>query len=244
MNEELNITIILNNAIVIQGSSINLDPYSTTTGRKFNIENLQYDKGLDIPYIDKISVTISYLKYNNEVVFLSEFKIVVLDFGELNSVNWWFYGLVESNEEYKQGCIDVFNLWQNNKLFDWFSFPYNAPQKEDYLHACSIYTSLSKTIKDNKKHFVINVSKVREYRDFIYLMSTAFEGYRGYFGHSFYTFCDCLLELYHNDNEVFKDCVIEFIGVSEMRIMDDESFFEDVINEFLKYNISILYETL
>jgi hypothetical protein len=248
MNEKLNISILLNNTIVMQGSSINLDPYSTTTGRKFNVENPQYDEGLNISYRDILTVTISYLKHDNEVVFISELNIIVLDYGELNSVNWWFYGLIDNynkeyrQEEYRQDLVDTFNLWQHNKVFDWFSFPYNAPQKEGYIDACLIYTSLCKTIKDNKKHFRIDVSKVREYRDFIYLMSIAFEGDRGYFGHSFYTFCDCLLELYHNNNEVFKDCVIEFTGVSEMR-MDDENFFEDAITEFLKYKINIVYET-
>jgi hypothetical protein len=42
---------------------------------------------------------------------------------------------------------------------------------------------------------------------------------------------------------IIKFLKIEFTGISKMRILDDESFFELVINEFLKYNISIIYET-
>lgn len=71
-------------------------------------------------------------------------------------------------------------------MFDWFSFSYNAPLKNEYIDTCRIYTSLRKTIKDNKKHLKIDVSKVQEYRDFIYLIGIAFEGDRGYFGHSLY----------------------------------------------------------
>ena len=241
MKEKLIVQLYIDSKLVAECDNIHLEECATKTGRRFIFKNLTYDINFEfiykMGYRMKVNVHVSFLKKGDNIVFISNFNILVLDTTEIYPNSWGLYGIIESEEEYDQDVINVFDKWQKQEKIDWFSC--TTSQKESYLYACLIYSSLSSNINKRKKN-QIDVSLVKEYRDFLYLISISFFGERGYIGYNFYTFCDCLLEIYHSQKDYFKGCSIEFINSRKIQVEDDKTFFQDLIKELTKYGCSVV----
>lgn len=240
MRKLLNIGIYLNGEQIAQCNYIKLEAYAISTARKFTFKDVIFNKKVNISYKDKISVGVScFTTYNNEMYPLYEFNILLLDFDkELQ----WVYGLIyhDYEEEYRQGILDVFNIWEKKQEIDWFTLPLNNVFKTDYISACLYYSSVNTDIID-KDIYTINVINVKEYRDVLYLLSEEFFGERGYIGHNFHSFADCLLEI-SIKNKKLKDKKLIFKNTENLFIKDDNLFFENLVKELSKYGIIVFMQ--
>lgn len=187
-----------------------LDPHAENSGRKLFFSGIRYREEIEL-YDSIITISISSnTQYGDEILGL--FKVAVYKFGEINlsEDKWWVYGdLYNDPPEYKQGIIDVFDVWQKGESFDWLGLPLHSSLKEDYNDACLKYSGLSTQIID-REIYQIDVSLILEEMDFYYWASLEFLGEKSYFGYNLHTFKDCLIELYkhngyfHNKKVVFK----------------------------------------
>mgnify|MGYP000913295640 FL=1 len=237
MHKALNICLYLGGEEIAKCDGITLEFYSTTTARKFFFQNVRFNKKVNVSFRDKLSVKIfCFTKYKSKRFPLYEFDLLLLDFDdELR----WANGLINNNydEEYKQGIINVFNQWGKNQKIDWFTLPLDTISKSDYISACFYYSSLSTNIVA-KDIYILDVANAKEYRDILYLCAEEFFGDRGYMGHSFHSFADCVLEIgqkLENKKIIIKNC-------KNLVIKDDYFFLQDVMNEFLKYGVSFFME--
>ncbi|WP_210515609.1 hypothetical protein [Hymenobacter terricola] len=236
MRKILEINLYINNVKIAKCGSIILEPYATSTARKFLFHNLKFKTTEDFLSLNKIQVRISCRSKYSNVKPIYEFNILLLDF---DSKLKWVYGLVHHDyEEYRQGVIDVLASWQKGEKIDWFSLPTKGLLKEDYITACLHYSGVSTEIID-KDLYKIDMSLVREYRDVLYLMGEAFFGERGYMGHSFHTFVDCLRCIFHKGGFAESKKII-FENTERLVIEDDTLFFEDLKKELIIHGISIL----
>ena len=202
----MKIKIYNRNEILLTCKYVWLNPFAPTTLRALTFyeiseaskEKLQQFEVNDA-YLEgdefKINIDIYDKSKRRQPVY--EFKLRLKEYiTDVRSLT--LFGLIydDYGDVYKQGVIDVFNLWTKKKQLNWFELPVNSPTKSDYLLCCMMYSGLSKHFI--KEYFQINMSLVQEDVDFIYLASLEFVGVKGYFGHNLYTFEDCLLEIYHN----------------------------------------------
>lgn len=218
-----------------------LEPYARNTGRKFVFSGIQSGRNI-VTHNDIISVDIAVSNVQDEWVFFIQFDILVLNYdkGNMADGKWWVYGNVCNIDEmqYMQGEIDSFNIWQKGEVFDWFNLPINSPLKLDYIGACMIYSGLS-TKMNEKEIFYFDISLVKEERDFFYLASLEFVGDRGYFGHDFHTYKDCLLEIYNHSGYFFNK-KISFINADKIHSPEILALIENVKSVFLEYKFCIL----
>ncbi|MFY0255707.1 hypothetical protein ACDQ55_17330 [Chitinophaga sp. 30R24] len=173
---------------------------------------------------------------------IAEFKVVVYNFGEGNlpEKNWWVYGeLHNSPPEYEQGLVNIFNIWQKETFFNWFSLPIGSQMKRDYNDACLIYSSLSTRIL-KKEIYQIDVSLTREELDFYYLVASEFLGEKGYFGYDLHTFKDCLTELYMN-NGYQNGSTIAFVNYDKIVDQNISNFILEIKNIFMSYEFTVKF---
>ena len=242
MNKMIEIVLTNNGSEFLRCNYVRMDPYAPNSGRKFVFSSITLIKNL-INWDDRISVDITVFNEQNKPIFLNNFEIFVLNFdSEYKHQNeWWVYGNVFNidDTEYRQGKIDVFDIWQRGQHFDWFSLHANSQNKLDYISACLNYSGISKKmIKRDVYQF--DMSLIKEERDFYYLASLQFIGDKGYFGHDLYTFEDCLLELY-NYNGYFYNKRMIFFNTEEIVSKEMITFFQELRKIFFKYKFSVEY---
>jgi hypothetical protein len=186
-----------------------LDPCAPNSGRRFTFAGIKSKTGAVI-HNSIITINIEVSNKWSQFVSLNQFNLLVLNFYDLPNGEWCVYGHPMDLEttEYRQGEVDIFYNWQRGQSFDWFRQTINSSLKLDYISACMAYSGLPTQISD-KELFHFDLSLIKEERDFYYLASLELVGDRGYFGHDFHTFRDCLLELY-NHNGFFYGKKIEF----------------------------------
>lgn len=246
MKKLLKIYLLINGKKVATCNYCELNPFSTYTAREFTFHKLRLKENVDLKFIGKINIRIlCKTAYSNAFYPINDFNIIVLDYQyePTNKKDWCVYGIFDHGnfkEPYSQGVIDIFNIWQNGKKIDWFGLPIESHLKNDYIFACLDYTSI-RTDTVDKEIFEIDMSQVKVYRDILYLLSVAFFGEKGYMGHSFHTFADCLLILYNNkgysDNKkvLFKNC-------KDLVVIDDVKFFDDLVKELSRYKFTVIVE--
>lgn len=235
----LNIGLYVNNVVLAKCDSIMLEPYANSTARKFLFHNLKFKNTVDFLSISKIQVRVSCRSKYAKIKPIYEFNISLLEF---DSELQWIYGLIyhDYEEEYRQGVIDVFASWQKGERIDWFSLPAKGVLKKDYITACLHYSGVNTEIID-RDSYKIDLSLVSESIDLLYLMGEAFFGERGYMGHSFHTFIDCLRCIFHKGG-LTGDKKIIFKNTKNLVITDDILFFEDLKKELMLHGMSIVNE--
>lgn len=217
---------------------LSLDPYAPSTARTFSFHNVRFTEKAAPSYRDELTVRVAVLTKSNQVRPVYEFAITLADYADDLQ---WVYGLVHNDygEAYEQEVVDVFRKWGKGEKVDWFGLPATNHFKSNYLAACFYYSSISTELLD-KEEYRINMDAAKEYRDVLYLLSEAFLGERGYMGHSFHTFVDCLQVLFpFPQSRVAKGKKVVFENVKEVSILDDALFFDDVKKELSAYGFSI-----
>ncbi len=236
MEKLISISLYLDREEYAKCDHIALYPYATSTARKFFFQNVRSKKEISFSDRDRLSVRVGCFTKHNKFNPIYEFSILLLDFEDHLK---WIYGLVYNDfgEEYRQGIVDIFSIWEKGEKCAWFSLPSNGILKEDYIAACQYYSSVSSEIIE-KDVYEIDMLKVKEYRDILYLVSEEFFGERGYIGHSFHTFADCLLVISQKSSNLEgKHLILK--NSKNVFIEDDKLFFEDFKKELLSYNLSI-----
>ncbi|SEN27500.1 hypothetical protein SAMN04488505_109123 [Chitinophaga rupis] len=227
---------------VLKCSYMSLDVYAPRTGRMFVFSGIQFRKD-DINEGDEINVEISINNRYGFCNFFIQFDILVLscDFEIQTEDKLRVYGNVFNigNSEYDQRVVDVFNMWQTDKSFDWFNCPVGSPLKLEYISACMSYSGLSKLMPE-KNVFYFDMALVKEERDFFYLSSLDFVGDRGYFGHDLHTFKSCLLEIY-NYCGAFQGKKVVFINSNRICSSEMEDLFENLKETFLAFSFLVEY---
>ena len=87
----------------------------------------------------------------------------------------------------------------------------NSTLKADYIFACLIYSGVSSEIIEQDS-YVFDIGLIKEERDFFYMAGKQFVGERGYFGHDFHAFKDCLLSVYHQSGYFYNKKIIFYIN--------------------------------
>ena len=238
----IKIQVKLRSGVVIESKSIRLDPCATTTLRRFVFNGVQWiTKGEDYRFENEFTVCIYYFKKNSESEYYTEFNLFVRDFSGFHENEWRVSGLLRNDEydhEYRQGMTDVFELWQEEKDIDWFALPVNGHLKKDYFLSCLFYSGISDVIL-KRDIYEIDMTKVKEEGDFLYLAGLAFLGYRGYIGYDLYTFDDCLLTISHNEGHYFTDVKVIFTGTKNLST-DVMSFYMEIIDILKKFRFEVI----
>lgn len=237
----LQISLSVNGKIFAVCSDLEMEPYSLSTARKFTFKKLSVINEVRLSYRDKVNVQISNRRRDNlDDNVLHDFEILLLDCEELQKADWWIYGLVYNayEDEYRQSIIDVFRVWQNDKVYEWNKLPIGSPLKEDYFMACFYYSSIqSKMI--GKDILCVDVSQVKEEQDFYYFLSIEFFGARSYIGRNFYTFDDCLLELYNHDKNQLTSKQIVFYNAHKLFSDNVDRAFKEIKHILSKYGLVV-----
>lgn len=196
----MTVTVRLEDRELVRCSYLWLDPHAPNAGRRFVFRNIQYIDNVIEPY-QTISIQISVINKLGSDHILDEFNFFILDYDkDLQSKDeWWIYGLIyqKYEMEYKQGVIDTFNRWQNERPFEWKTYQNDPDLKLNYISACRIYSGLPKKLS-KKERYNLDLSLVKDEADFCLMASLEFIGDRGYLGYDLYTFDDCLLEIFHH----------------------------------------------
>ena len=217
-----------------------LDPVAPGLTRKLVFSGMQNKKSL-VNYGNVLNVEIIFLNKEGNAGKEVRFEMHVLNLeSSSTSVDEYFVlGNICSNSEidYCQGEIDVYVNWQNGKEFDWFNNMTTPQAKFDYIGACLTYSGLSREILD-KDIYQFDMSLVKEERDFYYLAGLEFIGERGYMGHDFHTFKDCLLEVFHSQGFF---CGKKILFLNSLNIVNPEikELFEDLKKNFLEFKFVI-----
>ncbi len=237
----IKIILSVNEREIASCSYMELNPYSKTTAREFTFHNIIFVEGFQIKelwWCEYITVNVSFdLIDPSQSSGFEEIRIVPIDFSLRTNQIFWIKGLVysDNNFEYRQGVIDVFNVWQQGKELDWVNDKLLIDQKEDYITACFYYTSVSSFI-EKKDHYVFNFQEIENYIDFLCFAGQEFVGNRGYMGHSLHTFKDCL-QVLNKNNLDFSDCRIVMLNVKEFRSKEiEKDYIEFIKPVFLEYN--------
>lgn len=241
MNKKfLDIRLSINKKVFASCDMITLDFFSYSTARIFTFRNLKLHENHTLSYRDTIQVNILNLNYKDKFCGLYEFKILLLDFGDFNLSEWWLKGIVYDSfdTEYKQGIIDIFETWGKGQKIQWEYLRKDSYIKDCYIEACLYYSSLRTTF-NRKKEYCVDLSKISEESDFFISLAEEFFLDKGYLGHSFFTFKDCILELYKH-NGYFQDVKIKFINVKTIKSKCLQNSYEDVKQVLLKYKFSII----
>lgn len=238
MDQMISISLNIDGENFMNCNYIQLEPYAPNSGRKFVFSGVRTNAEL-VTHNCVITVSVTVQNRKFKYVDLIQFDLIVLNFYDLSNSECCVYGHPVNLEtiEYRQGIVDVFNDWQKGILFDWFSQPMDSILKLDYISACMIYSGLPIKIVD-KDEFPLDLSLIKEERDFYYLASLELLGDRGYFGHDFHTFRDCLLEIY-NHNGFFYDKKIKFINSIHPQNDKLSDLFEKIRAKFVDFKFSI-----
>ncbi|SKA40232.1 hypothetical protein SAMN04488128_105147 [Chitinophaga eiseniae] len=235
----INVVLSTNGEQVMCCSHIWLQPYAPDTTRSFRFTGILFKKTTAFDCADKISVRISMLNRKLEDVFYIQFGVFVFDYRESGIDELWIDGLVCDSDEiaYRQGIIDVFDFWQRGQSFDWFSEPINSLLKRDYIVACSMYSGLNTQLLD-KDIYEIDISLIKEQRDFFYLASITFIGDRAYLGHDFHSFTDCWIDIYR-DNGWFNNKKVRLLNTNAIHDPAVSSLISEAETFFRSYKFSV-----
>ncbi len=230
MKKLLKIQLIKKNKVFATCSYLYLEPFANASGRRLTFKKVSFvEKATaNLAYEDIVKVKIwCASKHSYRKRHLFEFSIKIIDTAYTTNTDFWIYGFIHHDflEEYRQGVIDIFSMWEKNIDINWKELSIGSYLKKDYIIACLSYSSLSTVLLDSAT-YQIDLSFAKEQEDFLYLLSVALLGKRGYIGHNLFTFNDCLLELF-NHNGYFSEKYIIFNGLS---VLDKESLL--VYNEF------------
>ena len=237
----LKVLLSANGDVFAISNDLEMEPYSLSTARKFIFKNLNVISEVQLSYRDKVNVQISNTRRGNlDDNALHDFEILLLDCEELQKADWWIYGLVYNayEDEYRQGIIDVVRVWQNDKVYEWNKLPIGSPLKGDYFMACFYYSSIQSKMID-KDTLYIDVSQVKEEQDFYYFLSIEFFGPRSYIGRNFYTFDDCLLELYNHDKNLLTSKQIVFYNAHKLFSDNVDRALKEIKHILSKYGLVV-----
>jgi hypothetical protein len=236
----MDISIALNGNELIKCSYGYLEPFAPTTSRKITFEGITWvENDIRSLYGYEIEVSVNVYSRQKELTPLYDFKIYVLDHQNLSGNSWWVSGLIinEYNDEYRQGVVDVFNLWQDEKNIDWVGLPVNSSLKKDYIFACLVYSGVSNRLNEQDS-YSFDMGLVKEENDFFYLAGKEFIGEKGYFGHDFHAFKDCLLTVFHQSG-YFNNKKVVFHNVNSISDKDLIAFYMEIKEVFLRFKFTI-----
>lgn len=241
MNDLIKIEVIFDNQLSISCNYVMLEPFATTMARSFHFQNIkekisqvQINEALIFTY-EEIMIRISVRTRFNDFAPINEFEIYARECTIVNKlliVNGLCFlksGSINPYYFYRQGVIDVYNLWQvadNN-----FTIPSNL--KKDYLTACVYYNDGKWNIIKRDK-YIIDWSKIEVEEDFFIQAGYVFCGEKGYCGYSLHTLADCLIDFY-KQTDCFQDINIIF-RISNVKEHPLKLFFEDVKAIYKKYD--------
>lgn len=241
MKKLLKIQLLKNDKIFATCNYLYLEPFASASGRKLTFSKVSFieKEVVDLTWVDKIQVKVwcaSKHKYRKQ--YLSELSITIIDTAYTTDTEFWIYGLIhhDFSEEYRQGVIDVFKMWEKNINVNWKELPIGSYLKKDYIRACLFFSSLSTVLLD-RTTYQVDLSFATEEEDFLYLFSNAFLGERGYIGHNLFTFDDCLLEIF-NHNGYFSEKNIIFNNLNTLN-KNSVLIYEDFKKVLLKYKFVI-----
>ncbi len=244
MKDFLRINLSVDNILFAVCNDIAMEPYAMSTARKFTFRNLKIKRDVNLEGRKRVNVRVFHkTKERTKGQIIYDFNILLLEAPENIDKMWWIYGLVydDYEDEYEQGVIDVYRIWQKGELFDWSKLPLNSELKRNYISACLGYSGLSTKILDRDR-FQIDVHQIKEDRDFLYYIAEELIGDKGYFGHSLHTFKDCLLELYHHKVDL-KGKEIIFLNSSSFYNSEVMELLKEVKKEMMLYDFTIREES-
>lgn len=242
---KLNVNISIAERVIATCDYLLLEVHAPSTARSFSFKNISLQNSLGVEPEYEIKVLIlGHDKLNRERL-IADFSMSLIDFGDLlDKQDWWVYGLIhhDNMETYRQGVIDVMHAWYNGKSFDWFEQSINSSLKADYITACQFWSSLSTDVI-SKESYSLDMSLVKEEQDLYYLIAQEFIGDKGYMGHSYNAFLDCMLTLYHHRGYFIGNKII-FSNIDKIEDEEITALYKDVKDVFKRYKFAIVEENI
>lgn len=236
------------NKILLTCKYIYLEPYAPNTSRKFTFKEISptskkriLQKTRDVLHFDEdhLKIQVNVFTKSNEWSCIDEFKIYLIDYGNLEKTSLWISGLVYDDyfKDYRQGVIDIFTLWAKHKNIKWSDLPLNSPLKKDYISSCLLYSGTTSELLE-RDNYVIDWSLINEERDFLYFASIELVGDKGYFGWETYTFEDCFTTIHHAGG-LKKSRRVAFFNSSKITDPEIYSLYQSVTNTFNRFNFLV-----
>jgi hypothetical protein len=235
--------------IFFESKYIGMEPFADGTSRKFvfsdpifanNIVLTGNSNPTDFLFsFDALKISIHITNKAGEWIPVYEFKIHLIDYNYSAQETCWVRGLIYDDyfEEYRQNVIDIFTLWETNGSIEWFDLPIGSLKKADYFNCCRLYSGIRSDIVE-RDYYKIDMSLINEDSDLIYLVSIEFAGEKGYFGNTFYTFEDCLLEVHHRGGFKKKRTVL-FFNIGKIKNSKANDIYADAKTLLSRFNFVI-----
>lgn len=245
----IKIRVYAENEILLTCKYIWLEPLATGTSRRFTFQNISAtsrkrvlqktnDEGFHIG-ANKLKILISIRDKSNQWSIVYDFKVYLTDYGDLNNSSLWISGFIYDDDfkEYRQGIVDIFNLWSKSQNIKWADLSLKSPIKEDYIYSCFLYSRITLKIFE-RSSYRFDMTLINEVNDFLYFAALEFIGEKGYLGNSIHTFKDCLIQI-HYQGELKKIRNILFINVSKISNSQVFDLYQDVKAILERFNFTI-----
>lgn len=215
-----------------------MDQHAVTLDRKFTFRDIEVIDDYEITYGAEITITVNIIFRGDEKDLLSKLVVTVDHWSDLINGCCWMKGtVVDRYFGYDQSVVDIYNMWQQNIFFDWWSEPLFSSRKQAYLVACLGFTGINTDVS-SKLIYQLNLSLVKEKSDFFYLLGTEFFGERGYFGSSISTFQDCLSDIFRESGYQY-DKTIKCLNIGDIADEKLRYTIEEVMRIFKKCGFAI-----
>ncbi|OJJ23437.1 hypothetical protein BKI52_03490 [marine bacterium AO1-C] len=183
--------------LIANAQNIQIEPYSTSTLRKFYLLNVTPVAG---NYLlqggDEIQIDIQfYNRHHDDFHYSDLITMRLYDTKRSNNKSWTLEGTITNESTYHQGVIEVYNHWQMGKPLNWHNLPPEIATLE-YISACLKYTGIN-AVTPEKTVFEIDFRLIKSELDIACAFAEAFFGARSYMGRYLDTLDDCILSLYH-----------------------------------------------
>ncbi|MBB4807694.1 hypothetical protein HNP38_003010 [Chryseobacterium defluvii] len=243
MKNLLKVSLMIDDNEFIRSNYIELIPFSKTSMRTVVFKNVKVIN----KHIDLLS---------GEYEFSIAFRNKNLDWG---AIHWYSLYMITSdifdkdikegddiciesilthNKHiyYDQDVIDVYNLWQNEKVYDWNSFDINF--KLSYISACYIWCGLPKSFIRN--HIILDCLLIKEQIDLFYYLGIEMFGERAYCGSGFYQFEDCILGIYAKNKEGLPS--ITFKNFNSIELSNIKEDIMHLVGFFKSLKLTLIFE--
>ncbi|HAS39074.1 MAG TPA: hypothetical protein DCS93_01280 [Microscillaceae bacterium] len=225
--------------LIASAQNIQLEPYSTSTLRKFYLQNIApLTDDFLLQGGDEIRIEIQF--YNKpqdsfNYTDIIEMRLYKVEYS--NNDQWVLEGTITYDPIYHQGVIETYDHWQNGKLLKWYGLPQEISTLE-YIHACMNYTSIS-TVTPEKTVFEIDFNLIKSELDIACAFAEAFFGERSYMGRYLDTLDDCLLTLYHKRG-YFEDKTILLKNVQSPLLPEVAKVLPELRQILQKYKFQVI----
>ena len=203
------VSFLINDTTIFTSNYVELNPVAYTTRREFVFKNISIKNSIYLLDKDNAAIRVKIIDKNRKEKSIYYVELFLITVDELIEGKDFSVGgfVINQFEEYEQGVVDIFNVWQTGSELNWREFDTRIDLKHSYFTACRLWFSNSKLIYCSKEE-EINCELIKDEADLFYYISKCLFEEKAYAGYSMHTFEDRLVGLpkvNHDVNLVFTN---------------------------------------